>query len=183
MLEVIILSIALSMDAFAVSIGLGIKNKEKIKSLAIVAGLYFGIFQALMPFIGYAGGVGLKDIIGGYDYWIAFVLLLLIGGKMIYEAFGEPVEEEITKVSHKILLTLAIATSIDAMAAGFSLHLFNLNVYLSLAIIGITTFIFSILGVYLGSKGGAKYESKAEILGGVILIIIGFKILLQNLLV
>ncbi|RXK13288.1 manganese efflux pump MntP [Halarcobacter mediterraneus] len=181
MLEVIILAIALSMDAFAVSIGLGIKNQKSLRSLAVTAGLYFGIFQALMPFIGYIGGVGLKDIIGGYDYWIAFVLLLLIGGKMIYEAFGENVEDEISIISHKILLTLAIATSIDAMAAGFSLHLFNLNVYLSLLIIGLTTFIISIIGVYIGSKGGAKYESKAEILGGVILIIIGFKILLQNL--
>jgi len=181
MLEVIILALALSMDAFAVSIGLGIKNKKTLKSLALTAGLYFGIFQALMPFIGYLGGIGLKDIIGGYDYWIAFILLLIIGGKMIFEAFGENIEEEIKKISHKILLTLAIATSIDAMAAGFSLHLFNLNVYLSLFIIGFITFIFSVLGVYLGSKGGAKYESKAEIFGGIVLIIIGLKILLQNL--
>jgi manganese efflux pump family protein len=178
MLEVLILSIALSMDAFAVSIGLGIKNKNNIKILALKAGLFFGIFQALMPFIGYLGGIGLKEYIQGYDSIVAFVLLFIIGAKMIYEALNENVEEEITKISNKILLTLAIATSIDAMAAGFTLHLFNLNIYLSLFIIGITTFIFSILGVYLGEKGGAKYETKAELLGGVVLILIGFKILI-----
>lgn len=99
---------------------------------------------------------------------------------MIYEAFGENTEEDIAKVSTKVLLTLAVATSIDAMAAGFTLHLFDLNVYFSLLIIGITTFIFSFIGVMIGSKGTAKYESKAEILGGVVLIAIGFKILLEN---
>jgi manganese efflux pump family protein len=178
MLEVLILSFALSMDAFAVSIGLGIKNKGDIKILALKAGLFFGIFQALMPFIGYLGGIGLKEYIQGYDSIIAFVLLLVIGGKMIYEALNENVEEEISIVSNKILLTLAIATSIDAMAAGFTLHLFDLNVYLSLFLIGFITFIISYIGVYVGSRGGEKYESKAEILGGVVLILIGFKILL-----
>ncbi len=178
MIEVFILAIALSMDAFAVSIGLGVKNKHNILSLAIKAGLFFGIFQALMPLIGYLGGVGLKEYIGGFDSLIAFTLLLLIGSKMIYEAFGENVENEISMISNKILLTLAIATSIDAMAAGFTLHLFNLNPFISVILIGIITFIFSILGVYIGSKGGEKYESKAEIFGGVILILIGVKILL-----
>ncbi|MGB5919502.1 manganese efflux pump MntP family protein [Arcobacter sp.] len=181
MLEVLVLSFALSMDAFAVSIGLGIKSNENLKVLALKAGLYFGFFQALMPFIGYLGGVGLKDYIGSFDYLIAFLLLLIIAIKMIMEALGENVEEEITKVSTRILFTLAIATSIDAMAAGFSLHLFNLNIYLSLFIIGIITFIFSFIGVMIGSKGTKKYESKAEIFGGIILVIIAFKILIQNI--
>ena len=97
---------------------------------------------------------------------------------MIYEALNENVEEEITQISNKILLTLAIATSIDAMAAGFTLHLFDLNVYLSLFLIGIITFIMSYIGVYVGQKGGDKYETKAELLGGIVLILIGFKILL-----
>ena len=171
MFEVIILSFALSMDAFAVSIGLGIKNKGDIKILALKAGLFFGIFQALMPFIGYLGGIGLKEYIQGYDNIIAFVLLLGIGGKMIYEALNENVEEEISIVSNKILLTLA-------MAAGFTLHLFDLNVYLSLFLIGIITFIMSYIGVYVGQKGGDKYETKAELLGGIVLILIGFKILI-----
>jgi len=178
MLEVLFLAVALSMDAFAVSIGLGVKKKSDIKILALKAGLFFGIFQALMPLIGYLGGVGLKEYISGYDKIIAFVLLLLIGSKMIYEAFGENVEDEISIISNKILLTLAIATSIDAMAAGFTLHLFDLDPIISLILIGFTTFIISILGVYIGSKGGEKYESKAEILGGVILILIGLKILI-----
>jgi len=178
MLEVIVLAIALSMDAFAVSIGLGVKAKKDIKTLAIKAGIYFGVFQALMPLIGYLGGVGLQEYISGYDTIIAFVLLLIIGLKMIYESFQENVEDEIKIISNKILFTLAIATSIDAMAAGFTLHLFNLNPLISLMIIGTTTFIFSVLGVYIGSKGGEKYESKAEIVGGVVLVLIGFKILI-----
>ena len=178
MIEVLILAFALSMDAFAVSIGLGIKNKQDIKIMALKAGLFFGIFQAFMPFLGFLGGIGLREYIQGYDKIVAFVLLLLIGGKMLYEAFTENIEEEIAQVTNKLLLTLAIATSLDAMAAGYSLHLFSLNVYLSIFIIGIITFIISYIGVYVGSRGGEKYESKAEILGGVVLILIGFKILL-----
>ncbi|MCG3668814.1 manganese efflux pump MntP [Aliarcobacter butzleri] len=178
MLEVLILAFALSMDAFAVSIGLGIKNKACLKTLALKAGLFFGIFQALMPFLGFLGGIGLREYIQGYDKIVAFILLLAIGGKMIYEAFNENVEEEITQITNKILLTLAIATSLDAMAAGYSLHLFNLNIYLSLFVIGFTTFIISYIGVFVGSRGGEKYETKAEILGGVVLILIGLKILL-----
>ncbi|AXX84167.1 manganese efflux pump MntP family protein [Aliarcobacter skirrowii] len=178
MFEILILSLALSMDAFAVSIGLGIKENQNIKVLALKVALFFGIFQAFMPFIGYIGGIGLQEYIYGFDKIIAFALLLLIGAKMIFEAVNENVEEEITKISNKILLTLAIATSIDAMAAGFTLHLFELNPYISLLIIGISTFIISYIGVYVGSRGGEKYESKAEILGGIVLILIGLKILL-----
>jgi len=177
MIEVLLLAIALSMDAFAVSIGLGVKNKGDIKVLAIKAGLFFGIFQAFMPLIGYLGGVGLKDYIGDFDKIIAFVLLLIIGGKMIYESFDKNKEDEIDSISNKVLFTLAIATSIDAMAAGFTLHLFSLNPYISLILIGFTTFVFSYVGVYLGTKGASKYESKAEFLGGTILILIGIKIL------
>ena len=178
MIEVWILAFALSMDAFAVSIGLGIKNKQDIKIMALKAALFFGIFQAFMPFLGFLGGIGLREYIQGYDKIVAFVLLLLIGGKMLYEAFTENIEEEIAQVTNKLLLTLAIATSLDAMAAGYSLHLFSVNVYLSIFIIGIITFIISYIGVYVGKSGGEKYESKAEILGGVVLILIGFKILL-----
>ena len=105
MLEVLILAFALSMDAFAVSIGLGIKNKQDIKIMALKAGLFFGIFQALMPFLGFLGGIGLREYIQGYDKIVAFVLLLLIGGKMLYEAFTENIEEEIAQVTNKLLLT------------------------------------------------------------------------------
>ena len=180
MIEVIILSFALSMDAFAVSIGLGIKTpKEHRSKAALKIGLIFGFFQAFMPFIGYLGGKGITEYTNGYDYIIAFILLSLIGAKMIYESFGENTEDEITKVSNKILLFLAIATSIDAMAAGFTLHLFSLNIFISLLLIGIITFVMSYTGVCIGGKGSAKYEAKAEFFGGVILILIGLKILLS----
>lgn len=176
MLEIFILALALSMDAFAVSIGLGAKNRGNIRKLALSAALYFGIFQALMPFIGFLGGIGLREYIQGYDKIVAFVLLFAIGAKMIFEAFKKD-DEEIPQITNRILFTLAIATSLDAMAAGYSLHLFNVNIYLSLFIIGVITFIMSYFGVLFGQKGGEKYESKAEIFGGVVLILIGFKIL------
>ncbi|MDD3775434.1 MAG: manganese efflux pump MntP family protein [Sulfurovaceae bacterium] len=181
MFEVLILAIALSMDAFAVSIGLGSKMKKDVKSLAIKAGFFFGLFQMLMPAVGYLGGIGLSKYISEYDHWIAFLLLFLIGAKMIYESFGENIEDEIAIISNKIMLTLAIATSIDAMAAGFTLNLFALNVFISLLMIGVTTFVFSYAGVYIGSKGGEKLESKVEFLGGIILIAIGMKILATHL--
>jgi len=182
MLEVIILSLALSMDAFAVSIGIGIKTSQKYRHVtALKVGLLFGFFQAFMPFIGYLGGKGIQEYTNGYDYIIAFILLVVIGLKMIYESFGENTEEEITKVSNKVLLFLAIATSIDAMAAGFSLHLFSLPVIISLIFIGVITFAMSYFGVAIGARSNAKYESKAELLGGIVLIAIGIKILLQHL--
>ncbi len=181
MFEVLILAIALSMDAFAVSIGLGSKMKKGVKPLAIKAGFFFGIFQMIMPAVGYLGGIGLSKYISEYDHWIAFLLLFLIGAKMIYESFGENIEDEIAIISNKIMLTLAIATSIDAMAAGFTLNLFALNVFISLLMIGVTTFVFSYAGVYIGSKGGEKLESKVEFLGGIILIAIGIKILATHL--
>jgi putative Mn2+ efflux pump MntP len=178
MFEVLVLAIALSMDAFAVSIGLGITEKKNIRVIALKAGLFFGFFQAFMPFVGYLGGKELQEYICGYDSAIAFFLLSVIGMKMIHESFGENTEDEIAKVSNKILFFLAIATSIDAMAAGFTLYLFETSIYTSLIIIAITTFIMSITGVYIGGNGGSKYESRAEILGGTVLILIGFKILL-----
>ncbi len=178
MFEVLILAIALSMDAFAVSIGLGIKEKQNIKIVALKAGLLFGLFQALMPLIGYLGGRSIEEFIGGYDKIIAFMLLSLIGAKMIYESYHEKIEEEIRCVSNRIILTLAIATSIDAMAAGFTLHLFEINPFVSVIIIGITTFLFSYLGVYIGKTTGAKYEQNAEKFGGIVLILIGLKIVL-----
>ena len=178
MIEVFLLAFALSMDAFAVSIGLGAKqNDENTKALALKAGLFFGIFQALMPLIGYLGGRGLLGFVCDYADYIAFGLLALIGAKMIYEGVNEGVEEEIAKITNKLMLTLAIATSIDAMAAGFSLMLLEINPLLSCAIIGLTTFVISFLGVYVGKLSGTWLESKAEIFGGVVLIAIGFRIL------
>ncbi len=176
MIEVIILAVALSMDAFAVSIGLG--AKENTPRLALRAGLFFGIFQALMPFIGYLGGKGVLGWIEAYAHWIAFGLLALIGAKMIYEGLHEGIEKEISAITNKMMLILAIATSIDAMAAGFSLTLLDANPYIACPIIGITTFAFSWIGVLIGKNSGTWLENKAEIFGGMILILMGIKILL-----
>lgn len=178
MIEVVILAIALSMDAFAVSIGLGSKRLKATQSLAVMAGIYFGLFQGFMPLIGYLGGKGVLGWVEAYASWIAFVLLLLIGGKMIYESLSEGIEEDISNITHKVMLMLAIATSIDAMAAGFTLTLLEVSPFMACAIIGITTFIFSYAGVFIGVKSGTWLESKAELLGGIILILIGFKMLL-----
>lgn len=176
MIEVIVLAVALSMDAFAVSIGLG--AKKNVPGLALKAGFYFGIFQALMPFIGYLGGKGILGWIDAYAHGIAFGLLALIGAKMIYEGLSEGIEEDISNITNKMMLVLAIATSIDAMAAGFSLTLLEVNPYVACLIIGVTTFAFSWAGVLIGRKSGTWLESKAEIFGGIVLISIGFKILL-----
>lgn len=178
MFEVVILAIALSMDAFAVSIGLGSKHVRQTKSLAIMAAIYFGLFQAFMPLIGYLAGKGVLGWIEEYAQWVAFGLLIFIGGKMIYESMAEGIEEDIAQITHKIMLILAIATSIDAMAAGFTLTLMDVNPFLACAIIGITTVLFSWSGVFIGAKSGTWLEHKAELTGGIILILIGFKILL-----
>lgn len=180
MFEVIILAFALSMDAFAVSIGIGVKKSRFDYLLAFKVGLFFGFFQAFMPLIGYLASVGLGSFIESIDHWVAFFLLSIIGGKMLYESFGENTEDEISIITNKILLILAIATSVDAMAAGFTLNLMHLNPFVSMILIGVITFIFSFLGVYLGTKGGSFLEDKAEKIGGVILILIGLKILIEH---
>jgi len=177
MIDVLILAVALSMDAFAVSIGLGSQHVMKAQSLAILAAIYFGVFQALMPLIGFVGGQGILSWVEAFAHWIACFLLAVIGGKMIYESMTEAVVEGTCQISHKVLFVLALATSIDAMAAGFSLALININPFMACAIIGITTFILSWIGVYLGAQSGTYLEKKAEFIGGVILILIGFKIL------
>ena len=178
MIEVLILAVALSMDAFAVSIGLGAKHNSKILPLGLMSAVYFGLFQGVMPLIGYIGGKGVLGWIESYAPWIAFLLLLLIGTKMLYESFSEGIEEDIAKITHRVMLILAIATSIDAMAAGFTLTILDVNPFIACFIIGITTFFFSWLGVLIGSRSGTWLESKAEFLGGVTLILIGIKVLL-----
>ena len=172
------LAVALSMDAFAVSIGLGSKQKTTPLALAIKAGVYFGFFQGLMPLIGYLGGKGVIGWVEDYAHWVAFLLLALVGGKMIYESFSEGIEEDISNITHRVMLMLAIATSIDAMAAGFTLTLLDMNPFVACLIIGVTTFGFSWLGVFIGVKSGTWLESKAELSGGIILILIGLRMLL-----
>jgi putative Mn2+ efflux pump MntP len=181
-IEVVILALALSMDAFAVSIGLGAKHTCKTTYLAIMAGLYFGFFQGLMPMIGYLGGKEVFGWVGAYAPWIAFVFLVFIGSKMMYESISgiteKSIEKSIVKITNKVMLVLAIATSIDALAAGFSLNIFNVDSFVACAIIGFTTLFFSGVGVFVGTKSGTWLESKAELFGGIVLILIGFKLLL-----
>lgn len=178
MFEIFFLAVALSMDAFAVSIGLGAKQKANSKKMALMAAGYFGAFQALMPLFGYLVGKGVLGWVASYAPWVAFILLALIGAKMIYESFHSDGEADLKNITHKVMLMLAIATSIDAMAAGFVLNLLNVNVLFSCIAIGVITYFFSYVGVIVGAKGGTKLENKAELLGGVVLILIGLKILL-----
>lgn len=177
MIDVAILATALSMDAFAVSIGLGAKHTDKTLSLAIMAGLYFGFFQGLMPLIGYLGGKEVFGWLEAYAAWIAFFLLLIIGSKMIYESFSGGIEKDIVKITHKVMFALAVATSIDALAAGFTLTILDVNPFVACAIIGLTTLVFSGIGIFVGAKSGTWLESKAELFGGIVLVLIGCKLL------
>lgn len=179
LLELFVLAVGLSMDAFAVSICKGLSlGKIKAKHLCI-AGAWFGGFQALMPLIGYFLGSFFAEAITKYDHWIAFVLLVLIGGNMIKEAFGK--EEELNNVMDvKTMFLLAVATSIDALAVGVTFAFLQVQIVPAIIFIGAVTFAFSAVGIKIGSIFGTKYKSKAEFIGGVILILIGLKILLEG---
>jgi putative Mn2+ efflux pump MntP len=177
MFEILLLAFALSMDAFAVSIGLGVKSKKFNLSFVIKVALLFGFFQGFMPLIGYLASVGADSFVSEINNYLASAILIIIGIKMIYESFSENTEEDIQIVTNRVLLTLAIATSIDAMGAGFSLNLLSINPFLSMIIIAVVTFIFSIIGLYIGLRGGTFLESRAEMAGGVILILIGLNML------
>ena len=181
-ISLLLLAAGLSMDAFAVAICKGLALKKIALRHALIVGLWFGGFQALMPLIGYYLGAQFKDAIAAYDHWIAFGLLSLIGGNMIREALFEKEEPETDgALSFRSMLLLAIATSIDALAVGVTFAFLDVNIWSSVTIIGVTTFILSMVGVKVGSVFGAKYEKKAEFLGGVILILLGLKILLEHL--
>ncbi len=181
-LSLFLLAVGLSMDAFAVSICKGLALKKIQFKHALIVGLWFGGFQALMPVIGYFLGAQFKDAIASYDHWIAFGLLILIGGNMIREAvFDKDEPETDSALSFRSMLVLAVATSIDALAVGVTFAFLDVNIWTSVALIGVTTCILSMLGVKVGSVFGAKYEKKAEFIGGVILILLGVKILLEHL--
>lgn len=178
--EIFVIGVGLSMDAFAVSICKGLSlPKIKVRHLA-VAGAYFGGFQALMPLIGYFAGVYFKDLVTRYDHWIAFVLLAFIGGNMIKEAFGKE-ETQSCSFSFGAMLPLAVATSIDALAVGITFAFLEVDIFMAVSLIGVTTFVFSAIGIYIGNIFGTKYKSKAEFLGGIVLIAMGVKILLEHL--
>ena len=183
-IELFILAVGLSMDAFAVSICKGLSlGKIKWKHM-IIAGAWFGGFQALMPLIGYFLGIGFSDFVSNFSHWIAFALLLIIGGNMIKEALGKDEDEDEgggASMKFKAMLLLAIATSIDALAVGVTFAFLDVAIVPAILFIGIVTFVFSAAGIKIGSLFGTKYKSKAEIVGGVILILLGIKILLEGL--
>ncbi|MBQ3848621.1 MAG: manganese efflux pump [Clostridia bacterium] len=180
-LDMILIGIGLAMDACAVAIckGLAMKEKSIVKAL-IIAG-YFAVFQMVMPLIGFFLGDRFKGIVESIDHWIAFGLLVLIGANMIREALSKKDKEETDDVSPKIMIPLAIATSIDALVAGVTFAFLDVNLPLCIAIIGIITFGLCVLGVVLGRLVGQKLKKKAELIGGIILICLGVKILLEHL--
>ena len=209
-LAIILLALGLSMDAFAVAVCQGLEFKKVRLKHALVIGLYFGIFQAAMPLIGYFAVKWFTDgafagYITAFDHWVAFALLAVLGGKMILESFkkegcadrpcpenylcgdrecpgGKPPEKKEASLSPKRLLPLALATSIDALAVGIVLAIDGAEIFSSIAVIGVVTLSLAMAGVKIGNVFGAKLKTKAELFGGVILILIGFKILLEHLL-
>ena len=175
------LAVGLAMDAFAVSICKGLAMREKVLKKGIIVGLWFGGFQALMPTIGFFLGTQFKDQITSIDHWIAFVLLGLIGINMIKEALSNEEEQADDSIAVKEMFMLAVATSIDARAVGITFAFLNVNIVSAASIIGVCTFLISFAGVKIGNIFGTKYKSKAELAGGIILILLGFKILFEHL--
>lgn len=182
-IELLLLAVGLSMDAFAVSICKGLGMQKAGLKTGVICGSWFGGFQALMPLIGFFLGSLFADAIRAYDHWVAFGLLAIIGINMLREAFGE--EEECAccqaDLGFKTMFVMAVATSIDALAVGVGLAMDNVNIWLAIALIGVITFVMCCIGVKIGSIFGSKFEKKAQIAGGVILIGLGLKILLEHL--
>ena len=179
--EIFLIGIGIAMDAFAVSICKGLSMKKINWKSAIIISLYFGIFQAIMPAIGYYLGSTFSSFVEKIDHWIAFILLVIVGGKMIKDSLDNELENKNDDISFKTMVILSIATSIDALAIGITFAFFEINIVVAVSIIGFITFLLSILGVKIGNKFGDKFQNKAEVIGGVILILIGIKILFEHL--
>ncbi|MDD5716513.1 MAG: manganese efflux pump MntP family protein [Sulfuricurvum sp.] len=175
------LAIALAMDSVAVSIAIGSKYKELLFSKIIVIAAIFGFFQGAMPLIGYMLGISFAGYVAMYAHWIAFLLLSGLGGKMLYEAYKNEFDDEVGDLSNKTLISLAVATSIDAMAVGVTFAFLQNDILTASSIIALVTFILCWIAVYVGKTLGSFLESKAEILGGVILIALGVKILFEHI--
>ena len=180
-ISTLLIAIALAMDAFSVSLTKGFTLKNITKSQALWFGIFFGGFQALMPVLGWLGGIQLEWLITTFAPWVAFILLLLIGSNMIRESFSNDEEDSSDKFSFKELTLLAIATSIDAFAVGITYAVLKTDILIPIIMIGVTAFIFTLIGLYLGKKIGNYFGDKFEILGGVILILLGLRILLEGL--
>lgn len=178
-IEIIFLAIAVAMDAFAVAICKGTTIKNNLTHNSIKIGSWFGAFQGIMPLIGFFFMDNIEKYIGGVKEYIIFILLLYIGVSMILEARKEETLDD--SVSFKTMLVLSVATSLDALSIGITLSLYKINIFISITIIALITFLFSYFGVKIGNKFGMKYKSKAEMLGGIILIFMGIKVLIQLL--
>lgn len=182
--ELLVLAFGLSMDAFAVSICKGLSMKKATFKAGATCGIWFGGFQALMPLVGFFLGTMFAEAIQSFDHWVAFGLLAIIGINMLKEAFCkcEECENQDADLSVKTMFVMAVATSIDAMAVGISLAMAgNVNIFVAVALIGVITFLMSALGVKIGNVFGSRFEKKAQLAGGVILILLGIKILLEHL--
>ena len=181
LIELFLIAVGLSMDAFAVSICKGLSVRKAEPRHSLIVGAYFGGFQALMPAIGYVLGRQFESLITSVDHWIAFVLLGIIGGNMIREALKGEQEELDGSFTFKAMLPLAIATSIDALAMGVTFAFLQVQIVPAVLFIGVTTFVLSAVGLKVGNVFGAKYKSRAELFGGVVLVLMGIKILLEHL--
>lgn len=184
LIEVLLIAIGLSMDAFAVSVGKGLSMRKVDYAASLELALAFGLFQALMPVLGWFLAASFADAIRSLDHWIAFLLLALIGGKMIYDALSgseEEDSEEFSRVKPLELLALAVATSIDAFAVGILFAALAMPPFPAVVIIGSVTFVLSLAGVVVGNRFGARYESAASLIGGIILVFIGLKVLVEHL--
>lgn len=181
LIQIVLIGVGLSMDAFAVSVCKGLKMKKVNYRHSFIIALFFGGFQALMPLIGWFIGKQFEKYIVKFDHWIAFALLAFIGGKMLWESIKSEGDSCHVSFSIKELFVLAIATSIDALAVGITFAFLKTNIWLSISVIGVLTFIIAFLGVLIGNRFGARYKNKAEFAGGVILILIGLKILFEHL--
>ena len=185
LLEIFLVAIGLSMDAFAVAICKGLAMPQINKKQTLLIGAYFGVFQALMPLIGWALGIRFQSMITNIDHWIAFALLAAVGGKMLWDAFHDDGDgcccEDDDKLDLRELLMLAIATSIDALAVGITFAFLGVNIWVAITIIGVTTFVLSLVGVVVGNQFGSRFEKPATIAGGIVLILIGLKILIEHL--
>ena len=179
-IELLLIAVGLSMDAFAVSVCKGLSVKKVGVKHAALAGLYFGGFQFLMPVIGFLLGFRFEAVIENIAHWVAFVLLAFIGGNMIKESFGKA-EELNDDFGVKTMLLMAVATSIDALAVGVTFAFLEVQILPAAGLIGVTTFLLSFAGIYIGNIFGARYKSKAELAGGIILVVIGLKILFEHL--
>ena len=182
-IAILLIALGLAMDSFSVSVANGLATKTFKISKALTIALFFGLFQGLMPIFGWLAGEYIADYISAFDHWVAFGLLTIIGVKMIYESISNKPAKFLRAYTLKVILILSIATSIDALAVGLSFSFLGISIFFPAIIIGVITFLLSFFGVYVGGRFGKVLKNRIEILGGLILIVIGLKILLEHVLV